>query len=82
MTLPYVKKITMTRGFPVKRKTYWVGLGAVHRAMSKRLCKVEDGTARRTTAFICGDYFFLEALSAFEGRAPDFWGPERNGMLE
>jgi hypothetical protein len=32
--------------------------------------------------FICGDYFFLEALSAFEGRAPDFWGPERNGMLE
>jgi unsaturated chondroitin disaccharide hydrolase len=25
--------------------------------------------------FICGDYFFLEALLALEGRAPDFWGP-------
>jgi unsaturated chondroitin disaccharide hydrolase len=24
---------------------------------------------------ICGDYFFLEALLALEGRAPDFWGP-------
>jgi unsaturated chondroitin disaccharide hydrolase len=28
------------------------------------------------TYFICGDYFFLEALLASEGRAPDFWGPE------
>ena len=26
--------------------------------------------------FICGDYFFLEALLALEGKAPDFWGPE------
>jgi unsaturated chondroitin disaccharide hydrolase len=25
---------------------------------------------------ICGDYFFLEALLMFEGRCPDFWGPE------
>lgn len=25
---------------------------------------------------ICGDYFFLEALLALEGKAPDFWGPE------
>jgi unsaturated chondroitin disaccharide hydrolase len=25
--------------------------------------------------FICGDYFFLEALLALEGTAPDFWGP-------
>ncbi len=25
--------------------------------------------------FICGDYFFLEALLALEGKAPDFWGP-------
>jgi len=25
--------------------------------------------------FICGDYFFLEALLALEGEAPDFWGP-------
>jgi unsaturated chondroitin disaccharide hydrolase len=25
--------------------------------------------------FICGDYFFLEALLMLEGRAPDFWGP-------
>jgi len=24
---------------------------------------------------ICGDYFFLEALLAVEGRAVDFWGP-------
>ena len=24
--------------------------------------------------FICGDYFFLEALLALEGKAPDFWG--------
>ena len=24
---------------------------------------------------ICGDYFFLEALLALEGRVPDFWGP-------
>ncbi len=24
--------------------------------------------------FICGDYFFLEALLAADGRAPDFWG--------
>jgi unsaturated chondroitin disaccharide hydrolase len=24
--------------------------------------------------FICGDYFFLEALLAAEGKAPDFWG--------
>jgi unsaturated chondroitin disaccharide hydrolase len=27
------------------------------------------------THFICGDHFFLEALSALEGEAPDFWGP-------
>jgi len=27
------------------------------------------------TCFICGDYFFLEALLALEGKAPDFWGP-------
>jgi unsaturated chondroitin disaccharide hydrolase len=27
------------------------------------------------TYFICGDYFFLEALLALEGKAPDFWGP-------
>ncbi len=27
------------------------------------------------TYFICGDYFFLEALLASEGKAPDFWGP-------
>jgi unsaturated chondroitin disaccharide hydrolase len=26
--------------------------------------------------FICGDYFFLEALLMLEGRAPDFWGLE------
>jgi unsaturated chondroitin disaccharide hydrolase len=26
--------------------------------------------------FICGDYFFLEALLAWEGKAPDFWGLE------
>jgi unsaturated chondroitin disaccharide hydrolase len=26
--------------------------------------------------FICGDYFFLEALLASEGGAPDFWGPK------
>jgi hypothetical protein len=26
--------------------------------------------------FICGDYFFLEAMLMLEGRAPDFWGPE------
>jgi unsaturated chondroitin disaccharide hydrolase len=25
--------------------------------------------------FICGDYYFLEALLALERRAPDFWGP-------
>ena len=25
--------------------------------------------------FVCGDYFFLEALLALEGEAPDFWGP-------
>ena len=25
--------------------------------------------------FVCGDYFFLEALLALEGKAPDFWGP-------
>jgi len=27
------------------------------------------------TCFICGDYFFLEALLAVQGQAPDFWGP-------
>jgi unsaturated chondroitin disaccharide hydrolase len=27
------------------------------------------------THFICGDYFFLEALLSLEGKAPDFWGP-------
>jgi unsaturated chondroitin disaccharide hydrolase len=27
------------------------------------------------TNFICGDYFFLEALLAAQGQAPDFWGP-------
>jgi unsaturated chondroitin disaccharide hydrolase len=27
------------------------------------------------TYFICGDYFFLEALLAVQGQAPDFWGP-------
>ena len=25
--------------------------------------------------FICGDYFFLEALLAVQGKASDFWGP-------
>jgi unsaturated chondroitin disaccharide hydrolase len=25
--------------------------------------------------FICGDYYFLEALLMLEERAPDFWGP-------
>ncbi len=24
--------------------------------------------------FVCGDYFFLEALLALDGSAPDFWG--------
>jgi hypothetical protein len=24
---------------------------------------------------VCGDYFFLEALLAPEGKALDFWGP-------
>jgi unsaturated chondroitin disaccharide hydrolase len=28
------------------------------------------------TFFICGDYFFLEALLTVEGDAPDFWGPQ------
>jgi unsaturated chondroitin disaccharide hydrolase len=28
------------------------------------------------TFFICGDYFFLEALLAAQGQAPDFWGME------
>jgi unsaturated chondroitin disaccharide hydrolase len=28
------------------------------------------------TYLICGDYFFLEALLEFEGKALDFWGPE------
>jgi unsaturated chondroitin disaccharide hydrolase len=27
------------------------------------------------TYFICGDYFFVEALLLLEGKAPDFWGP-------
>jgi len=27
------------------------------------------------TCFICGDYFFLEALLAVQGNAADFWGP-------
>jgi len=27
------------------------------------------------TNFICGDYFFLEALLAVEAKAADFWGP-------
>jgi unsaturated chondroitin disaccharide hydrolase len=26
------------------------------------------------TYLICGNYFFLEALLALEGKAPDFWG--------
>lgn len=30
------------------------------------------------TYFICGDYFFLEALLASQGGVPDFWGPEVN----
>jgi unsaturated chondroitin disaccharide hydrolase len=25
--------------------------------------------------FICGDYFFLEALMLLAGSCPDFWGP-------
>ena len=25
--------------------------------------------------FICGDYYFLEALLIREGACPDFWGP-------
>jgi unsaturated chondroitin disaccharide hydrolase len=29
--------------------------------------------------FICGDYFFLEALLALAERAPDFWGPGIEG---
>ena len=32
--------------------------------------------------FICGDYYFLEALLMREGACPDFWGPtqqERTG---
>jgi unsaturated chondroitin disaccharide hydrolase len=32
--------------------------------------------------FICGDYFFLEALLALEGKAPDFWGPAGKGDVE
>jgi unsaturated chondroitin disaccharide hydrolase len=29
--------------------------------------------------FICGDYFFLEALLMLDDRCPDFWGPIRSG---
>ncbi len=25
--------------------------------------------------FICGDYYFLEALMMLSGNCPDFWGP-------
>jgi len=28
--------------------------------------------------FICGDYFFLEAVLALEGTSPDFWGPQQS----
>jgi unsaturated chondroitin disaccharide hydrolase len=28
--------------------------------------------------FVCGDYFFVEALLALEGKAPDFWGPGKD----
>ncbi len=28
--------------------------------------------------FICGDYFFLEALLALQGKKFDFWGPQHN----
>jgi unsaturated chondroitin disaccharide hydrolase len=28
--------------------------------------------------FVCGDYFFLEALLALAGKAPDFWGPGKD----
>lgn len=29
--------------------------------------------------FICGDYFFLEALLAVQGNSPDFWGVGNSG---
>jgi unsaturated chondroitin disaccharide hydrolase len=29
--------------------------------------------------FVCGDYFFLEALLDLEGQVPDFWGPGMEG---
>lgn len=28
--------------------------------------------------FVCGDYFFVEALLALKGKTPDFWGPGRD----
>jgi unsaturated chondroitin disaccharide hydrolase len=33
------------------------------------------------TYFICGDYFYLEALLASTGDAPDFWGPDQGPSL-
>ncbi len=30
--------------------------------------------------FICGDYFFLEVLLTSAGKAPDFWGPEKEAL--